>query len=156
MLRLNTFLYFYCMYFMYNSPLVCVIISSVGFNRCLHSGLQVLQMVLVTTVATWLQLHGLFTHPQDSQLPLEALSQVLPPIMQLDTGPSLSFYGITCHMASPSWKLDLTLNWWFPSSIELIRCETLFYYVSSFKLGYWKEILNLLYSITFQEIRVID
>ena len=33
-------------------------------------------------------------------------------------------------MESLSWKSDLTLNWWFPSSIEIIRCETLFYYVS--------------------------
>ena len=155
MLRISTFscIFIVCN-FMYNSQPVCVLISSVGCYRFLLSGLQVLQMALVVTPATWIQPHGLFTHPQENQFPLEVLAQVLLLIMWLDTGLSLSFYGISCHMASPNWKLDLTLNQWFPSSIEIFRCETLFYYIGFCKLGYWKEILNLLYSITFQEIRI--
>ena len=124
--------------FMYNSSSVCVLIPSLGCYKCLPSGSQVLQMALVVTLATWLQPHGLFTHPQDNQLPLEALAQVLLPTMWLNTRSSLIFYGIPCHVASPSWKSDLTLNWWFPSSIDLIRSRTLFYYVSLCKLGYWK------------------
>ena len=129
-------------------------ISYVGCFRCLSRGSQVLLMAPVATLVIQLRLHGSFICPQDSQLPQEALAQVLLPIMWLKIGLSLSFYGMLCHMVSLSWKSDQTLNWWFPSSINLIRCETLFYYVSSCKLGYWKEILKLLYSITFHEIRI--
>ena len=140
MLRLSTFscilLY---VFFMYNSSLVCVFIPSFGCYRCLPSGSQVSQMVLVATLVTWLQPHGSSTCPQDNQFPLEALSQARLPIIWPNARPSLSFYGIPCHVASPSWKLDLTLNWWFPNSIDLIRCRTLFYYVSLCKLGYGKK-----------------
>ena len=155
MLRLSTFscIFIVCN-FMYNRSLVYVLIPSVGCYRCLLSGFQVLQMALVATLATWLQPHGLFTHPQDSQLPLEVLVQVMQPIMLSSIGPLLSCYGMPCHEALPSWKSGLTLNWQFPSSIELIRCETLFYYVSSCKLGYWKEILILLHLVIFQEIKI--
>ena len=139
MLRLNAFscIFIVCI-FMYNSSPVCVFIPSIGCYRCLPSGLYFLQMVLVITLATQIQPHGLFTHPQDNQFPLEVLTQVLLPIICSNTGTLFSFYGISYHVASPSWKLDLTLNWWFPRSIELIRCETLFYYISFYKLGYWK------------------
>ena len=155
MLRLS---YFSCIFlvcnFMYNSYLVSVVILSGDCYRCQLSGSQFLRMALVVILVTWLQPHRLFNHPQDSQLPLEALSQVLLPIMWLNTGMSLSFYGMLFHVASPSWKSDLTLNWWFPRSIELIKCRTLFYYISLCKLGYWKEILSLLHSIIFQEIKI--
>ena len=40
------------------------------------------------------------------------------------------------------------------NSIDLIRCETLFYYVNLCKLGYWKDILSSLHSIIFQGIRI--
>ena len=155
MLKLSAFscIFIVCN-FMYNSSLVFFLIPYVGCYICLPSDLQVSQMALVTTLVTQLQPNRSFTHPQDSQLPLEALAQVLLLIMWPNTGLSLSFYGMPCHMVSPSQKSDLTLNWWFPSSIELIRCETLFYYIISCKLCYWKEILSLLYSITFQEIRI--
>ena len=129
-------------------------IPSAGCFRCLTRGSQVSLMVPVATLVIQLQLHRSFIHPQDSQLPREALAQVLHPIMWLNTWMSLSFNGVLCHVESPSWKSYLTLNWWFPSSIELIKCGTLFYYLSLCKLGYWKEILNLLYSIIFQEIKI--
>ena len=155
MLGLNTFSCIFIVFnFMYNSSPVCVLISSFGCYRFLLSGSQVLQMVLVVTLATWLQPYGLFTHPQDNQLPLEVLVQVSLPIMWPSTGPSLSFYGMPCHEALPSCKSGLTLNWQFPSSIKLIRCETLFYYINLCKLGFWKEILILLHLIIFQEIKI--
>ena len=148
------FLYFIVCNFMYNSYPVCVLISFFGCYIFLSSGSYVFQMELVITLATQLQLHGLFTHPQDNQLPLEALAQVLLPIMWLSIGPSLRFYGMPCYEALPSQKLGLNLTWQFPNSIELIRCETLFYYVILCKLGYWKEILILLHLIIFQEIKI--
>ena len=153
--RLNTlFVYFIVCIFMYNSLLVCVLIPYVGCYRCLPSGSQVSSMVSFATLVIWLHLHGSFTRPQDSQSPLEVLAQVLLPIMWPNTELSLRFYGMLCHVVSVSWKSDLTLRWWFPSLIQLIRCKTLFYYVSLCKLGYWKEILSLLHSITFQEIKI--
>ena len=157
MLRLSTFscIFIICK-FMYNSLLVCVLISSVGCYICIPSVLQVLYMALVIVLATYLHPQGLFTHPQDNQFPLEALSQVLLPIMWPSTGPSLSSYGMPCYKALPSWKSGLTLNWQFPSSIEIIKCKTLFYYVSLSKLGYWKEILILLHLIIFKKSKFIN
>ena len=141
MLRLSTFscIFIVCN-FMYNTQPVCVLISYVGCYRCLPSGLQVSLMAPVTTLVIWLQPHGSFTHPRDSQFPQEALAQVFLPIMWPNTGLSLRFYGMLYHVVSLSQKSDLTLNWWFPSSIELIRCETLSCYIISCQLDYWKEI----------------
>ena len=155
MVRLSSFscIFIVCN-FMHNSQLVHVLISSVGCYRCLLSGSQVLQMALVVTLATWLQPHGLFTHLRDSQLTLEALSQVLLPIMCSNIGPSLNFYGMPCHVASLNWKSDLTLNWWFPSSMELIRCETLSCYVIFCRLDYLKEISILFHLIIFHKIKI--
>ena len=129
-------------------------ISSVAYFRCLPRGSQVSLMVPVTTLVIQLQRHGSYILPRDSQLPQEALAQVLLLIMSLSIGVSLSFYGMIFHVVSLSWKSDWTLNWWFPSLIGLIRCGTLFYYVSLCKLGYWKEILSSLHSIIFQEIKI--
>ena len=109
-----------------------------GCFKCLPRGSQVSLMAPVATLVIYLRLHGLFIHPQDSQFPLEVLVQVLLPIMWLNTGLSLSSYGMLCHMVSLSWKSDLTLSWWFLISIELISCRILFYYISLCKLGYWK------------------
>ena len=155
MLRLGTFSYFLLYVFLCTIGHRFVFFTpSTSCCRCLLSSLQVSLMVPITTLVIWLQLHGSFILPQDSQFPQEVLAQVLLPIMSLNTRMSLRFYGMLCHMVSLSWKSYLTLSWWFPSSIDLIRCGTLFYYVSLCKLGYWKEILSSLHSITFQEIKI--
>ena len=151
MLRLSTF---YCiLLYVFLCTLVprfVFFITSIGCFRCLSRDLQVSLMVPVATLVIQLRLHGSFIHPQDSQLPQEALAQVLLPIMLLNIGLSLSFYGMLCHVVSLSWKSDWTLNQWFPNSIRIIRCETLFYCISLCKSGYWKEILSSLHSIIFQ------
>ena len=151
MLRLSTFSYILLYVFLCTIVRRFVFfITSSGCFRCLSRGSQVLLMVPVATLVIQLQRHGSFILPQDSQFPKEALAQVLLPIMWLNIGPSLSFYGMLCHMVSLSWKSEWTLNQWFPSSIELIMYGTLFYYVILCKLGYWKEILSSLHSIIFQ------
>ena len=155
MLRLSAFSYIFIVCnFMYNSSSFCVLIPYVGCYRCFLSGSQLSQMVLVATLVTWLQSHGSFTHPQDSQFPLEALVQVLLPIMWWNKRMLLSYYGMPFHVVSLSWKLDLTLNWQFPSSMDLIRCKTLPCCVSFFRLDYLKEILILLHLIIFHEIKI--
>ena len=155
MLKLSTFSYIFIVCnFMYNSKPICVLISSVGCYIFLPSCSQVSQMVLVATLASQLQPHGLFTHPQDSQLPLEAPAQVLLPIMWLNIGLSLSFYGMLYHVVSLIQKSNWTFNLWFPNSIGIIRCRTIFYCVSLCKLGYCKENLILLHLIIFQEIKI--